>query len=322
MTQATIQGYNDGIKTNTIPKLGNLVWYSISGVKVEHAKLKELIEGTFLEGTEPPKPKDADTFRRICSNAERKKLETGDPEIFKNILIRTASAPNEDLIVRRIVVEVVTPSNKRLDYFQTIDVSFNKKTTAITFTVHKWDPIAQDIANEIKAEFYSWRGNLNSYAVREWIRNAIIQMKATHVKPTGGIYFVSDSHESQLEELEKLVANLGTSSVHYLPLVDTGKQRDMLKAAFESESIGEIDELLAEISAICQDPTKKITEKAYEQMMDRFDHLGDKLDDYNGILKTNLGQVDARLQLFEHGLRKLQPHIKKTKTKVRAANDD
>jgi len=308
-----VDDYTDQVKTDTIPKLGNLIWYSISNVRISQPDLKASLVGTFLEGTSPGMPKDADTFRRICSGAERKKLETGDPEIFKNALIRTASAPNEDLIVRRIVIEVVTPSNKRLDYFQTIDVEFNKETSHINFRTHKWDPIAQQIANDIKTQFEIWKGHLNSYAVREWVRSAVIGMKATHVKPTGGIYFVSKEHEAELEELEGLVSKLGSSSVHFLPLVDTGKQREMLKAAFESESIGEIDELLAEIAAITSDPNKKITEKAYNQLMDRFDHLGDKLDDYNLILKTNMGQVGARLDLFDAGLRRLQPHIKKGK---------
>lgn len=314
MSQAHIPGYDEA-KSDTIPKLGNLVWYSISGVKIKHQDLKDLTKGTFLEGTEPAKPKDPDIFRRICSNAERKKVETGDPKIFKNVLIRTASAPNEDLIVRRIVIETVTPENKRLDYFQTMDVQFNRKTSQVEVDVKVWDPIAQETADHIKNEFESWKGHLNSYAIREWVRSAIIEMRATHVKPTGGIYFVAAEHEPSLEELESMVDKLGSSSVHFLPLVDTGKQREMLKAAFESESIGEIDELLAEIGKVLGDPDKKITEKNYEKMMDRFDHLGDKLDEYDALLKSGMDGVSTRLQVFESQLRRLQPRIKKSKTK-------
>lgn len=307
--------YEDQIKSDTIPKLGNLVWYSISGVKIKHEDLKDITKGTFLEGTEPAKPKDPDTFRRICSNAERKKVETGDPKIFKNVMVRTASAPNDDLIVRRIVIETVTPDDKRLDYFQTMDVEFNRKTSSVNINVKVWDPIGQETADHIKAEFESWKGHLNSYAVREWVRGAIVQMRATHVKPTGGIYFVAEEHEGSLEELESMVDKLGTSSVHYLPLVDTGKQREMLKAAFEAESIGEIDELLAEIGAVLGDPDKKITEKNYERLMSRFDNLGDKLDDYDNLLKSNLSGVSTRLSVFESQLRRLQPRIKKAKAK-------
>lgn len=169
--------YEQQIKTDTIPKLGNLVWYSISGVKIKHEDLKDITKGTFLEGTEPAKPKDADTFRRICSNAERKKVETGDPKVFKNVMVRTASAPNDDLIVRRIVIETVTPENKRLDYFQTMDVEFNRKTSAVTINTKVWDPIGEETAKHIQAEFLSWRGHLNSYAIREWVRGAITQMR-------------------------------------------------------------------------------------------------------------------------------------------------
>lgn len=118
-----------------------------------------------------------------------------------------------------------------------------------------------------------------------------------------------------------MVDKLGSSSVHYLPLVDTGKQREMLKAAFEAESIGEIDELLMEIGSVLSDPEKKISQKKYEQMMDRFDGLGDKLDEYDTLLKSNLSGVSTRLQVFESQLRRLQPRIKKTKTKKEGTDE-
>lgn len=319
-----LDSYTAGVAATHTPILGNVLWYHVTGVLIPHADMVSAFEGSPLEGELPPKPRDGDCFKRLCSKAERRKVETDDPNILKNVLIRQVSTPVEDLIIRRIVVEEVTPSNRRIDFRQVLDVQFDRRTSYISvrpvtdsqgLTIN--DPIAIDVARQIQNQFAVEKGCLNSYAIREWIRHRIAALGATIVRPGGGVYFTAADHEDTVKKLEAFVESLpGGSSFHYLPLIDTDKQREMLKAAFESESVGEIDALIAEIGDILGDPDKKITQDAFVKLAERHQFLMNKVDDYSGLLKTNLDEVDVRLAMFKKGMDRLAPRIKVKKEKA------
>lgn len=314
-----LANYASTVGDGNMPVLGSILWYSVSKVKIEHDAFVELLKGTPFEGTSPACPADHDVFRRVCSKAEQRKIPTDKEGVSKNVLIRNVASGKEEMIIRRIVVEEVsTTTDKRLDYRQIIDVTFNKSDGTITLAsvptvdhASEYDPIAKVVANDIINEYHAQRKCFNSYAIQQWIRRRLIDMHSTKVNKSGAVYFLSAAYSDQLEELEKLIYALpGFSEIHPLPLIDTTKQREMVRAAFEAESVGEIDELLIDMFDILQDPDKKITEAAFNQLGDRYSSLIGKVEDYNGLLQTNLNEVTSRLTLFEQKLKELGPRIK------------
>src|SRR5690606_30708430 len=130
------------------------------------------------------------------------------------------------------------------------DVAFNE-TSGQVFKRDLGTPgpahtLAEEVADEIISEYYSWRGCLNSYAIREWIRAELNDVNATTIKR--GVYFISPMHQAVIDQLTAFVRDLpGSSMFHTIPLPDTTAQREMLEAAYAEEATSEIDDLLQEM---------------------------------------------------------------------------
>lgn len=300
---ANISQYKSGVTGGSVPILGYLVFYTVTGERVPHAEAVKALANdgyTHIGKDFPPAPpKDVDVFKRIASQAKRSRVETDKDDVFKNVLIRDVGSMN-NTVTKRIVVEYVTRKNKKLDFVQPKDVEFNQNSGVVVDRDRPGVPsedIADDIAAWIKSEYYAWRGCLNSYAVREWIRAEIRRLNASVIKK--GVYFVSADREDALLELTRFVGNLpGDSMFHTLPLVDNTKQRDMLKVAYESEAQKEIDELMADIGdAIATG--RKTTTKGYETKLRSYVHLTQKMQDYKALLNDNLSLASARMDLLD-----------------------
>lgn len=291
--------------------LGYLTWYSVSDVRVSHGDVVRALVNAGIDTNLPLPPKDADIFRRVCTKSERKKVPTDDEGIYENYLVRDLNADTEK-VYRRVVGEKVDAKGRRLGYEQLYDVTFDKKTSKIT--ERKLGPanvVAEEIVKAIKQGFLAERGTLNSYAVREWIRHFVMSLSATQVRPGGGVYFVAEQHHEKVEALEKFCTALpGSVEFHYLPLIDDGKQRAMLRRAFEAEASDEIDKMLVEITEI-KAGGKKITQSRYEDYLNKYHALTDRATEYGELLEEKLSTTHSRLEVFMKSMVELtEKHVK------------
>jgi hypothetical protein len=290
--------------------LGRLIWYSVSEVKVLHADLGTALIKTGLNAYLPRVPLDADVFRRVSKAAQRRKLATQTPGIFHNFLVREV-AYDDQKVYRRIVQEEVDQGGKRLDYKEVMELNFDRASSTIEAKpLNGVDPEVDAMVAEIKREFVSWKGCINSYAVRELIRRIVMSLNGTLVRPGGGIYFVDERNAPTVDKLEQLASYLpGTTHVHSLPLVDDQKQREMVRQAFEAEASDEIDAMLSEISDIKQKGVK-ITSDRYAQFATRFQDLQTKAKEYSGLLEASLTNTHSRLTVFQTSMVSLMAEVK------------
>lgn len=279
--------------------LGSLVWYSVSHeLHVPHDTMVAALTTAGLERWAPKPPNPSNVFRRVSSQAERKKVESdSDPNIRFNYLVRPVS-DDDEFIDRKIVRERVNRSGKKLDHMVVADVQFDKNRTAVTANFHVNDQLATEIVNTVRSEFNRWRNAHDGMKVRQQIRNLLSASHATAVRPSGGIYFVSKAFKNELSALESFVDALPSShvSVHTLPLVDTGQQRDMLRQAYEDESLEEIDKLMSEMkeAASSQPRIDKVA-----RLVSEFRTQRQKADEYRTLLDDKLGSVSAQLDIAE-----------------------
>lgn len=285
--------------------LGRLSWYTMSEMKVSHAQVVQGLVAVGLGSTLPPMPKDFDVFRRICSNAERKKVAVlNEPEVFENYKLREIAGRGENLIVRRLVIERVDRKGKTLGYRQLRDIFFNKETNQITVNAGHCDlrdePFnveANAMTEHVKQEYASWRGMLNAYAIREFIRKMLLSWGATPVRD--GLYFTPEAISDKVEALDSFVNNLpGTASFHSLPLVDDGKQREMVKHAFQAETVDAMQALMADIDRM-RASNRSISADRYAQMLTEYQNLMSKTGDYSKLLETELGEANSTLTIFQ-----------------------
>jgi len=290
--------------------LGELVWYSFSGVMVPHTTMVALLVKEGIDKSLPLPPKDPDVFRRVCTQAERKKMPTATAGVVNNYMVRDLNADTNN-VYKRLVVETVDPKGKRLAYEQRYDITFEKATGNLVFkrnasSLMVQDPDAENLVQWIQTEYKRQQGCLNSYGVRQWTSTFIENMGAIRVRE--GVYFVKTADHAVLEALERFLHALPVGQVlfHTLPLIDEQKQRDMLKQAFESDVADEIDAIITEIqeiTAACQSGKKSsVSNVKYENLLNRYHALMAQTDDYSELLEEKLSTTQSRLQIFQNSM--------------------
>ncbi len=292
--------------------LGQLCWYSIpEDVRVDHGAMCRALLEAGLNGCLPPSVRSVDVFKRACTAAQRKNVPGDDPAVRFNYLIREVGK-DLDNVWRRLVEERVDTEGRTLGYTEIYELRFERNPQIVSHRplVSVPDAAATAIVNEVQRNFAAWNNVLTPHAIREVVRRHLTQMNSTVVRPSGGVYFVRESHARSLQALEQVINDIcGPSSFHTLPLVDNSKQRALLKQAFEAESIDEIDRLLGEVRQITLKGST-ITADRFAEFKLQTDHLRKKVLDYSDLLDTALENTATRLEIMDEALFELVGRVK------------
>lgn len=298
--------------------IGQIVWYTVAeGVQAKQADIQAALALVGLSEFTPKPPSDSDVFRRCATAAAQKRVPTSTPGVVANYLVRDPGSKGA-LIVRRIVRELVDSNNQRLSFDEVAEVRFDRTTAGVDWSIlalSEAGPVDLDtvrgICNGIKDGYDAERGCLNGYAIRELIRRTLIANNATNVRyPAGGVYFLSLAHAPAIAGLEDALSTLDGVSIHPLPLIDDGKQRSMLKKAFEAESVDRAQAMITEIAEL-QRAGKKIGKERYATFVTELGQLNGKLGEYGDLLQTGLSTTSASLRLLQRsvvGLMALREH--------------
>lgn len=297
--------------------LGSLFWYSFEAVKVPHAEMVRLLVTAGISDRLPFMPEDSDTFKRVCSAVSRRKLPTSNKNVFENYLMREFRDNNS--ITRRLVRERVDNKGRKLDFTEMVDFVFERATGLLN---HVELAAANEEVNTIIAEVYTeylaWRGCLGTYTVREWVRKYIIRLGATQVRSGGGVYFLQTQHNPTIVALEVFATAMqahgyGTLTFHSLPLVDDRKQREMVRQAYEAETIGAVNKSIGEIAALLDNARTtgtKITADRFGAFMTAYHEVGGKTREYGEVLQDELSTTSASLEILQKQLWELAKHVK------------
>lgn len=318
--------------------LGRLVWYSITeDTKVDYATFcaEVLTVYSTFDGSIPPNlppaPRYVDVFKRGCTQAKLVNVPAPvvtpvvscggvgfpqpKPYTKSNYTVRPAGA-DPSKVWRMIVREDLDTENHSLGYTELCSIQFNRTDNSINFTplaAYADDAKVDGMKREIADYYTKETSNLTAYFVREYIRGLLEKnMYAIRVRPSGGVYFIHEQYAPVVDALEIAITNLGEkfgSSMHSLPLLDDSKQREMLRAAFENESVGEVDQLLGEVSAILKDD-KQISMNKYQQFAEVQDALVKKVADYSDLLDQALDLTGSRLELLRDVMWNLASQVK------------
>lgn len=297
--------------------LGRVAYYQITEQSyVEHGAFCQALLSVGLDQLLPPVPRQRDIFKRACTAAQVKRVPTTQPNEFVNFMLREVGK-DPDNVWRRVVAETVDSAGRTLTYVETADVHFYQPSGSITITVLNGhtglDPVivtgTKSVTDTVQALYTGWQNTLTPFSVRELIRKIIRGLNATVLRD--GLYFVREQHAPKIEAIETVVnATPGGSLFHSFPMVDDGKQRAALKAAFELESVGEIDRLLGEIREIMVDGDKRITSDRFADFKMQYDSLRRKVADYSDLLDTALVETGSRLEIMDGMLFELMGRVK------------
>lgn len=307
--------------------IGRLVWYAIPEDLVAshteyHTKIIENFYDCETQPVLPGFPRPTDVFKRACTAAEMKNVPGPVVEVdgvenrtVYNYMVRP-SGHDADNVWRTIVRETLDASGHTLNYDELVRITFNRKSEKLRFNnvddnTDTDDPNVNEIVTAI-IDYIKVEGDrITPYAVRESVRRFMErELGAIKVRPSGGVYFVNEKHAAEVEALDKTINSFeGSAAFHFLPLLDDSKQREMLRAAFEAESVGAIDSLIGEMVEITKKSDKKITSNQFAAFKVEYDRLRTKIVDYSDLLDEKMELSATRLEVMQQVLVELMTHV-------------
>lgn len=302
MTVTDLSEYRAAAELDKDSWLGVMVIWSVEDSKVKWADLSRTMTDGGLAAYIPPEPSDENVWRRIWSDGVRKTIPSptdDEPNAEQRIMMRQLSREN-GVYTKRVVIEHVSPAGKKLGYEEVIEVTFDKAnpTHVGIRTVGAWHDEAWALVNRLREEYDRQRGCLDGQGIRVVIRAILESCRATTLRPGGGCYFVHQAYEMKVEALERVADIIPGTLVHTLPIVDTVKQRQNLKKAFEFESANEMETLIAEMRDLVG-AGGEITPQKSASFNKAAQKAKAKLAEYQGLLNDNLDVVDAKVQIFD-----------------------
>lgn len=292
--------------------LGQLCWFSVTESQVHHTTVSQGLINNNLGAFIPRLPLDSDVFRRICTAQQRKRVPSAAvPGSYENYLIR--DVPADETSIRKVLVrETVSPgATENLKYETELCIlTYNREDGSVSTSCIQ-DVVAQAIAQQVKTAYQANRGMLDSNGIRALLRKVILGVNGVNVRGNGGgIYFVSQDNAPTLKNLEGFAATIpNVALLHTLPLIDDAKQRDMLKRAFESETVDEIEHLISEIADL-EKVGKPITANALASYTGQLKALRSKTQEYMNLLDDKTAQANSSINIFERQILRLMTLVK------------
>lgn len=292
--------------------LGMLCWYFVPGdANISLADWVSAVNNTAISTLVPTAPRAVDTFKRAVNKIqERRRIKdyVNGEEFTYKFLARNAGQ-DPDFAYRKLVVEELDNNMHRLAYLEVATLTYIRANQTIDTQVDeeailKFPEQVQRLIQEKVAsvhEIYNReQTSLGPIKVRELIRGHLENtLRGSLARPGGGVYFVSTEHLEQLDALDSVVNSFAGPSFHMLPLVDTDRQREMIKDAFESQSLARVDELMARQKDLLIGKSGAITINKAKAFHSEFLELTNRLTDYSSLLDDTLEATGNRLKLLQ-----------------------
>ena len=300
-----IPNYGTGIPDELV--LGYISWYTVTHPKVPHDDIVKWVDELGLSPTILSKnpPRTGDAFKRACRYSEVKGIAIPGTDNTANIMVRkVATTPSE--VERHMVVEVVDPTGRRLEYHDFAEMVLDRKQNVLRVTRNSIGgsikPILDDAIELFQQNFHDALTYVDPQVLRRMIRTQLKLMSAISVRHKGSVYYFPAKYREQGEALEEFCRRLGSGSgFHTLPLVNTAKQREMVKAAFQQGVHEDAQQLIVEMRRI-KNQGKKVSAGAIADMKRRVDHIESLVADYESLIQGQLTQAVTESKMLKKEL--------------------
>ena len=298
----TLEQYMEGVPD--VNTLGYIGWYSLPDPHMTREQLVGLAKAASMsEEHLPGPPRVADAFRRATRYTDKLKKKpqavAGSSRMY-TFMLRPVSSTREETEVH-LVLELLDKQGKHLEHEEVARIILNKKTDFLkTELMPAWTnghitygPLVDAELAEFRAEFAQAKKEVEPQNIRKTIRDELWEMNALNVRSKGGVYFIPVGNKDRLVALETWVNSLG-ASLHTLPLPDTGKQKDMVKAAFESDVHGQAHEMIEQLGNLTSSG-KKIPPSVWNRYKTRLNDLTKRTKQYSDLVEEEMGKAGTEL---------------------------
>lgn len=301
--------------------LGQLFWYSFSDIQLPHdVMVRELVKVGITDDL-PEAPKDVNVFKRVVTRVKggfKKEKINSEQGLYEQV--RVTDMTDEYSITKRVIVDRVNSSGKKIESLEVADLVFDKETATVvrmpTGTGHehwKGDQFAADVLDQ----YDQWRECFDTYNTREWVRHYINNLGAIQVHPNGGTYFVPQNRAPKIDQLDQFAAAIsepgiyGKIMLHPMPLIDAGRQREMVQNAYEAETVQALGEIQDKMTSILSQEGKTISAEQFADIESTWNELDDRTNEYQELLGRQLKTTRGQLTIATKQILQLRSRIKR-----------
>jgi hypothetical protein len=295
-----------GANPNTIPTIGDIVWYSvpemeITGDMLETVAKKCNISQDYLPG----KIIASDAFKRATTTMSRvwqnQSADLGNDQ-YEKLLIRGIVA-NDFKIVKNVVAEIRNAAQELTSYRTVAKITFDYKAGSVSIQV--LEPQYEAQINPLQDEFNHAMVYYNAQTIRVIIKGLIDAMAPVKARPSGAVYFIPKEFSDMLDATEALVKATNDyrtsnteSTFARIPLVDSVKQRDMVQKNLELQVTEQVDNAIADLAGLLKQPVIKKSQLTKFMTMGR--ELNETVQKYEGVLEKELSVARMKKDVFNN----------------------
>ena len=288
--------------------LGNLLFYSLSDMKVSESELLTTFTQCNLPIDYVRKISPSDVFRRATSSVKNKVIYFPDPStgLYFKTKVDIDEVRCDDQGIKRIIgIKRINEANEDVSYEQMGVAVFDRAHPSLSsFTlVQPYLGIqeCEDLMIEIENNFNEWCVYHTKDTVRNIVNRIIQDTHPVSLTPTGLCKFVPKSHTDLLYGLKEAVSELQQYSsqtsgnfMEIIPVIDTEEQRNLIKNASELELKDNLFAFTQELKEVLQNRTI-LPAKTVTSYLNRFKTLKEQVDDYEGLLGNYLGYLRTQI---------------------------
>ena len=305
--------------------IGYLVWYTVpGGCQVTLGDWLALVANTEVSDMVPRATRAVDAFKQAVARAKgARKFEYAKHggQIFTYKFLPRDAGFDSETYIKALVVEELDSQRHSLSHETIVDLIFDRANERILPPRYHETELAalpEEIQESVRTrihrinqEFHAAVRCLNPAKIRtviqdelKWTQGAVV------VREAGGVYFVPSRSRARLMALDRFVNALEGPSMHLMPILDTDRQRVMIREAFESEVTNATDSLMTELTAVLKGEAGTLTQKRAQGYVEQYQRMHAQMEEYTGILGSSLSYAETRLSLLHAQVMEMFSHIK------------
>lgn len=288
--------------------LGNLLYYSLSDVKIKEQELIDLFSMNKIPTSYIRKISTPDAFRRASSSIKNTTIFITDSTTGETMKtkIEVDEVKSDDTGIKRIIgIKAINEKNEDISYIPVASVEFFRKNETVATYVEPAYASNQDICDlcdEIENKYAEW----SVFHTKDTVRNTILRIiNDTHpvsLTPTGLCKFVPRSHTDLLYSLKEALADMEHfcqnpgehNFMEIIPVINTEEQQSLIMDASKRELKEELFGFTQELKDVLQ-ARQTLSSRTVASYLERFKTLSEKVNDYESLLGNYLGFLKTQI---------------------------
>lgn len=267
--------------------IGHLTWSSMGDMLITTDELRtKLVQSGLGDGWMPKPIRLPDAFRRATAAKFKRQIQE---HVMENYHFREVVSDNQ-IVQRNLICETVNKKDKKLTYQSEVAVlTLDRSTNLVSYS--STSAMADELAKDAAAQFEIYKFHYGSQTLRTMVSNVLKSMAPTPVRPSGGVYFIPQKFEAQLDALICFTKSLDKGGAEKVPLINTRDMKGMINRMLQ--------EHLQQTLKNCENGiANQLPKGQMKELLDEAKRVAEDYKQYASIISDDLQQMEACVSLI------------------------